>query len=361
MKQFFLLATVGLFSTGVYAQQVSGIVKNGNGKTIYLFDDQDNNPDDSVVIKNDQFSFKVKSGKEPAVYALILRDVNYPMLFVTGGSEPVHFTTSLATFPIASAVKGNENTQAMQQYQKAFEPLIKRAQDLNLIAKNVNPEDEPAKNSFRKKADEFSQDVIKTGTEFIKGHPASIASIWLLMNELRTRLDGEEFQRLFNSLDPAVKNGQYGQSVTAYIKSLKVSAVNIAADDFSQTDTKGQPVKLSSFRGKYVLVDFWASWCGPCRQENPNVVKAYNKYKDKNFTILGVSLDDNRDRWLRAISQDNLHWTQVSDLRGWGNEVAVQYGIQSIPSNFLVSPDGKIIARNLRGEELEAKLEEVLK
>lgn len=361
MKQFFLLAAVGLISTGVYAQQVSGIVKNGSGKTIYLFDDQDNNPDDSVVIKNDQFSFKVKSGKEPSVYALILRDVSYPMLFVTGGNEPVHFTTSIATFPIAAAVKGNENTQAMQQYQKAFEPLIKRAQDLNLIAKNVNPEDEPAKNSFRKKADEFSQDVIKTGTEFIKGHPTSIASIWLLMNELRTRLDGEEFQRLFNSLDPSVKNGQYGQSVTAYIKSLKVSAVNIEADDFSQTDAKGQPVKLSSFRGKYVLVDFWASWCGPCRQENPNVVKAYNKYKDKNFTILGVSLDDNRDRWLRAISQDDLHWTQVSDLRGWGNEVAVQYGIQSIPSNFLVSPDGKIIARNLRGEELEAKLQEVLK
>jgi peroxiredoxin len=361
MKQIFLLAVAALFSAGVNAQQVSGIVKGGNGKTIYLFDDQDNNPDDSVVIKNDEFSFRVKSGKEPAVYALIMREVNYPMLFVTGGNEPVHLTTSMATYPVASAVKGNENTKAMQQYQKAFEPLIKRAEELNATAKQINPEDEPGKNAFRKKADEFSQDVIKTGKDFIKTHPSSIASIWLLMNELRSRLEPEEFQQLFNSLDKSIQNGQYGESVTAYIKSLKANGVNVAADDFSQEDTKGQPVKLSSFRGKYVLVDFWASWCGPCRQENPNVVKAYNKYKDKNFTILGVSLDDNRDRWLRAINQDGLHWTQVSDLRGWGNEVAVQYGIQSIPSNFLVSPDGKIIARNLRGEELEAKLQELLK
>jgi peroxiredoxin len=361
MKQIFLLAAVALFSTGVYAQQVSGIVKGGNGKTIYLFDDQDNNPDDSVVIKNEQFSFRVKGGKEPAVYALILRDVNYPMLFVTGGNEPAHFTTSVATYPIASAVKGNDNTQAMQQYQKAFEPLIKRAQGLNDDAKEINPEDEPAKNAFRKKADDFSKDVVKTGKDFIKGHPANVASIWLLMNELRSRLDAEEFQLLFSSLDKSIQNGPYGESVTAYIKTLKANGVNVTADDFSQDDTKGQQVKLSSFRGKYVLVDFWASWCGPCRQENPNVVKAYNKYKDKNFTILGVSLDDNRDRWLRAINQDGLHWTQVSDLRGWGNEVAVQYGIQSIPSNFLVSPEGKIIARNLRGEDLEAKLQELLK
>ncbi|PSL47574.1 peroxiredoxin [Chitinophaga niastensis] len=360
MKQFFLLAAGMLLSAGVHAQQVSGTIKGGNGKTIYLFDDQDNNPDDSVQIKNEQFSFKVKNGKEPSVYALILQDVNYPMLFVTG-NEPVHFTTTATTYPIASAVKGNENTLAMQQYQKAFDPLIKQAQELNTEAKGINPEDEPAKNAFRKNADAFSKEVVKTGKDFMKTHPKSIASIWLLMNELRARVEPEEFQQLFYSLDKSLQQSQYGESVTAYIKSLKANGVNIAADDFSQQDIKGQPVKLSSFRGKYVLVDFWASWCGPCRQENPNVVKAYNKYKEKNFTILGVSLDDNRDRWLRAINQDGLAWTQVSDLRGWGNEVAVQYGIQSIPSNFLVDPQGRIIARNLRGEELEQKLQQLLK
>ncbi|HVI47568.1 MAG TPA: TlpA disulfide reductase family protein [Chitinophaga sp.] len=360
MKGLFLLAVGTLMAVGADAQQVSGTVKGGNGKKIYLFDDRDNSPDDSLLISNEQFNFKVKSGKEPSVYALILQDVNYPMLFVSG-KDPIHFTTSVATYPLASAVKGNENTQAMQQYQKAFDPLIKRAGALNKEAKDINPDDEPSKNAFRTKAEQFSADVVKTGTDFIKEHPKDLASIWLLMNELRSRVEPGEFQRLFSSLDKSLQEGQYGQSVMGYIRSLKANAINIPADDFSQQDVKGQPVKLSSFRGKYVLVDFWASWCGPCRQENPNVVKAYNKYKGKNFTILGVSLDEDRDRWLRAINQDGLTWTQVSDLRGWGNEVAQQYGVQSIPTNFLVDPDGRIIARNLRGEQLEAKLEQVLK
>jgi peroxiredoxin len=131
------------------------------------------------------------------------------------------------------------------------------------------------------------------------------------------------------------------------------------AMDFTQNDTLGNPVSLSSFKGKYVLIDFWASWCGPCRQENPNVVKAFNNYKDKGFTVLGVSLDqpNAKDKWMKAIHDDNLTWTQVSDLKFWGNAVAVQYGIQAIPQNFLIDPQGKIIGKNLRGEALNKKLE----
>jgi thiol-disulfide isomerase/thioredoxin len=109
-----------------------------------------------------------------------------------------------------------------------------------------------------------------------------------------------------------------------------------------------------------VLVDFWASWCGPCRAENPNVVKAYNRFKDKNFTILGISLDDSRDKWVRAIEKDQLTWQQVSDLKGWQNEVAKLYGIRAIPQNYLLDPKGKIIGKNLRGEALEKRLEELM-
>ncbi len=197
---------------------------------------------------------------------------------------------------------------------------------------------------------------------FILTNPDSYLSLLALGSLGGHTPDPNEILPLLDGLSKEVKETETARLLRNAIEGLKSTAIGAMAPDFEQTDTLGHLVRLSSFRGKYVLLDFWASWCGPCRQENPNVVKVYNQFKDKNFTIIGISLDrpDGGFAWLNAIKKDHLTWTQLSDLKFWNNAVAQLYQVQSIPKNFLIDPTGKIIAQDLRGDDLEAKLTEVL-
>jgi len=198
--------------------------------------------------------------------------------------------------------------------------------------------------------------------EYVKANPNSPLAFYALQQYAGWEINPDKVEPMFNSLSETNKNYPSAIAFKEDVEIAKKTGIGRYAMDFTQNDTLENPISLASFKGRYVLVDFWASWCGPCRAENPNVVKVYNKYKGQNFHIISVSLDrpGQKEKWMKAIHDDKLEWTHVSDLKFWDNAVAKQYGIKAIPQNLLLDPDGKIIAKNLRGEDLEEKLNAIM-
>jgi peroxiredoxin len=280
--------------------------------------------------------------------------------YLDKGECAINGTDSAKTAKITGSKLNDDDKDLKEQ----LAPVTEKAKKLAAISKSttpaqVTPEFTGALQSRYKALQVEQKTIIK---KFILANPDSYLSLLALYSVDGPSPDPIELDSLFNTLSPALRGTETAMNFKKALDPLKHTAPGTMAPDFTQNDVNGVPVKLSSFRGKYVLVDFWASWCGPCRQENPNVVRVYNKYKEKNFTIVGVSLDKQSGRadWLAAIKSDGLNWTQVSDLKFWNNEVAGLYYISSIPANFLIDPNGKIIAKDLRGDDLDDKLKEVL-
>lgn len=252
-------------------------------------------------------------------------------------------------------VTGSKIQAESDAYDKLLEPFSARETPLYKKYGKVSKEEQL---TLEQTLADIRKEKREVADKYITAHPESAFSL-SMVTERAGMGDYQDIQALYSKLGNKVKATDEGKRIAERLVVLKRSALGEKMLDFTQNDMEGKPVSFSAFKGKYVLIDFWASWCGPCRAENPNVLKAYNNYKDKNFTVVGISLDDKGDNWKKAVKDDGMPWTQLSDLKGWKNEVSTYYGIMGIPSTLLIDPQGKIIAKNLRGEILNKKLEEL--
>lgn len=350
---------------------ISGhLPKVGNDKLVMLnyVNSEGKNVKDSALVGNGKFLLSGTTAFGNKAYLSILPITRDPKVRTTPDSKDFYLEKgSYKVIGSDSIRKANITGTKVQsdylEYTALTEAMLARWKNINERFAKVyyaKPRDTVQVKIIQEEAKPLFAKLEATIDSFIFSHPDSYVSADLILENRMTVIDVVKFDPYYKALTPSVLASFKGKKITERYLKAKQFAVGKTID-FTLPDAAGKEFKLSSLKGKYVLVDFWASWCVPCRAENPFLLKAYSELKDKNFEIVGVSLDDSRANWLKAVEVDKLPWTQVSDVKGFKTEVAVRFGITAIPQNVLIDPDGKVIAKDLRGEDVNKKIAAFIK
>lgn len=381
MKYFFLLAASAIILASCNSNKpgytIKGTVANPalDGKYVYLcnLNSANSSPMDSVLVKNGKFTFK--GTQETPLLTLI--QFNKKDLFPTGKDlrdygpgENQMFSTLLVLenapltvkLDTVSNISGTPENNSLQNFVNGIDDLRKKAAYLDdkiAVFRSLSKEEQQ---QIRDEYDGFMDQRSELAKQYIQNNSDKLSGAYIYWS-FRRFLSEEDQMALLDQTGPTFKSAPGIEAIIKHFDVVKSVSAGKPFKDFTMNDTKDQPRKLSDYVGKgnYVLVDFWASWCPPCRAEMPHLVELYKKYHKKGFEIVGVSLDDKKENWEKGIKDLNITWPQFSDLRGWKNAAAALYGVNNIPSTFLIDPQGVIVARNLRGDSLEKKIEEIYK
>lgn len=316
-------------------------------------------PIDTVEVQNGKISIDLPKVDTQTLDILTVEGIPGNMFFFNENKAltATVYKDSLRNSP----VKGGPANELFTDY---ISQMTKNSQELMDMTKNYTQEDfqdSTVKAEVMKKQKEIQDKNTAYSKKVIKEHSDLLPSIFILSDLMRSEsVPYTEQKELFNNLSSELKESALGKQISQQLEASKATAVGNKAPEFSAKTPEGEELALKDALGKYTLIDFWASWCKPCRIENPSIVKAYEKYHDKGFNILGVSLDKNKKNWIKAIEDDNLSWQQISNLKYWQDPIAQEYQVRAIPANYLLDEDGMIVAKDLRGEALSKKLEKLL-
>lgn len=335
---------------------IEGKIEGLNVPYVYLIHPEESGDKlDTLEVKNGSFRIK-GSITQPNVYLLAFGEQFMPLeLFIEPGKFSI--TGDLKDFNTLKVNGGalqtayNEFIDLTIPQNDAYASVYEKLTEAKLAGDNI------LMDSISNVLDDVKEEYYEVAYSFVEKQPVTILTAKLIAEILMANPDMDRLQPLVNQFDDHVRKSSFGQKIMNTLALMQKTAVGTEAPLFIMNDIEGNQISLESLRGKYVLLDFWASWCGPCRDENPRIVSVYEKFKRSKFEILGISIDQNKNKWKEAVEQDKLVWTQVIDENSIANQ---QYGIISIPSNILLDPQGIIIGKNLFGRKLEAKLQEVL-